>query len=245
MDGFFLLARLLPNGSLDASFGTGGKVRTSFGDLNGGANGAVLQPDGRIVAVGFQATNTIKWAQFALARYVSGSGSPSLASAVSRKVHGAAGAFDVALPLTGGPGVEPRNGNGRHTLVFAFSADVVSGHAAITAGTGSILGSPIFSGRTMTVDLTAVADVQKLTVMLSGVTTSTGQPVPDATVSVNMLVGDTTGDKAVKASDVTQTRAQVGIAVSSANFRQDVTADGSIVSTDVNQVRSRVGNSVP
>ncbi|MFO1473436.1 MAG: hypothetical protein U1F20_02420 [Lysobacterales bacterium] len=30
-------------------------ARTSFGDLNGGANDAVLQPDGKIVAVGFQA----------------------------------------------------------------------------------------------------------------------------------------------------------------------------------------------
>src|SRR5437867_2594115 len=34
----FLLARLSPRGSLDATFGVGGKVRTSFGDLNGGAN---------------------------------------------------------------------------------------------------------------------------------------------------------------------------------------------------------------
>jgi uncharacterized delta-60 repeat protein len=69
-DSDFTLARLNPNGSLDAGFGNGGKVRTSFGDLNGGAQSAALQPDGRIVAVGFQATNTPKWAQFALARYL-------------------------------------------------------------------------------------------------------------------------------------------------------------------------------
>jgi uncharacterized delta-60 repeat protein len=69
-DSDFTLARLNPNGTLDAGFGNGGKVRTSFGDLNGGAQGAVLQPDGKIVAVGFQATNTPKWAQFALARYL-------------------------------------------------------------------------------------------------------------------------------------------------------------------------------
>ncbi len=69
-DSDFTLARLNTNGSLDASFGNGGKVRTSFGDLNGGAQGAALQPDSRIVAVGFQATNTPKGAQFALARYL-------------------------------------------------------------------------------------------------------------------------------------------------------------------------------
>src|SRR5204862_2534471 len=41
-DSDFLLARLNPRGSLDSTFGVGGKVRTSFGDLNGGANGAAL-----------------------------------------------------------------------------------------------------------------------------------------------------------------------------------------------------------
>jgi len=45
-------------------------VRTSFGDLNGGARGAALQADGKVVAVGFQATATKKQAQFALARYL-------------------------------------------------------------------------------------------------------------------------------------------------------------------------------
>ncbi len=69
-DSDFLLARLTSNGALDATFGNGGKVRTSFGDLNGGAFGAALQSDGKIVAVGFQATNTDQWAEFALARYL-------------------------------------------------------------------------------------------------------------------------------------------------------------------------------
>jgi uncharacterized delta-60 repeat protein len=69
-DSDFLLARTTPNGQLDATFGAGGKVRTSFGNLNGGANGAVLQSDGKVVAVGFQATNTSRFAEFALARYL-------------------------------------------------------------------------------------------------------------------------------------------------------------------------------
>jgi uncharacterized delta-60 repeat protein len=66
----FLLARLSPRGSLDNTFGVGGEVRTSFGDLNGGANGAALQSDGKIVAVGFQATFSNQFANFALARYL-------------------------------------------------------------------------------------------------------------------------------------------------------------------------------
>jgi len=69
-DDDFLLARLSARGSLDNTFGVGGEVRTSFGDLNGGANGAALQADGKIVAVGFQATFTNQFANFALARYL-------------------------------------------------------------------------------------------------------------------------------------------------------------------------------
>jgi len=70
-DDDFLLARLSRRGSLDSTFGVGGQVRTSFGDLNGGANGAALQSDGKIVAVGFQATFSNQFANFALARYLS------------------------------------------------------------------------------------------------------------------------------------------------------------------------------
>jgi len=71
-DSDFLLARLTTNGALDSTFGVGGKVRTSFGDLNGGANGAALQADGKIVAVGFQATFSNHWSEFVLARYLNG-----------------------------------------------------------------------------------------------------------------------------------------------------------------------------
>lgn len=69
-DDDFLLARLSRRGSLDPTFGVGGQVRTSFGDLNGGANGAAIQSDGKIVAVGFQATFSNQFANFALARYL-------------------------------------------------------------------------------------------------------------------------------------------------------------------------------
>jgi hypothetical protein len=38
--------------------------------LNGGANAAVLQADGKIVAAGFQATSTQKGVDIAIARYL-------------------------------------------------------------------------------------------------------------------------------------------------------------------------------
>jgi uncharacterized delta-60 repeat protein len=70
-DSDFLLARLNSTGSLDTTFGIGGKVRTSFGNLNGGAQGGLLQADGKTVAVGFQATSGRGGVDFALARYLS------------------------------------------------------------------------------------------------------------------------------------------------------------------------------
>src|SRR5262249_38139967 len=70
-DSDFLLARLNSTGFLDTTFGIGGKVRTSFGNLNGGAQGGLLQADGKIVAVGFQATSSSRGVDIALTRYLS------------------------------------------------------------------------------------------------------------------------------------------------------------------------------
>ncbi len=116
----------------------------------------------------------------------------TFASAVSRKTHGAAGTFDIDLPLSGEPGVECRSGD--LTLVFTFSNNVVSGNAAVTAGTGTV-GTPTFSGNTMTVNLSGVTDQQKVTVNLNNVTDEFAQTMPDTAVSVNMLLGDVNGNK--------------------------------------------------
>ena len=51
----FALARYNPNGSLDASFGNGGTVRTDFGGDDRGEDVAI-GPDGKIVVVGEQIT---------------------------------------------------------------------------------------------------------------------------------------------------------------------------------------------
>ena len=168
-----------------------------------------------------------------------------LMSAVSRKTHGAAGPFDVPLPLSGTPGLECRSSGGNHTLVFTFSNNVTAGSASVTAGTGSVSGSPSFSGNTMTVNLTGVTDVQQITVTLSGVTDSSAQILPNTSVSMNMLIGDTTGNKSVNASDVSQTKGQSGAAVMASNFRTDVTANGVLNASDVSLVKSRSGSALP
>ena len=170
-----------------------------------------------------------------------------LMGGVSRKTHGGAGTFDVPLPVSGAPGVECRSSGGNHTLVFTFDNNVVSGTASVTSGTGNVSGSPSFSGNTMTVNLTGVTDVQKITVTLHGVTDTSSPPqtLADTAVSVNMLIGDTNGNKTVNASDIAQTKGKVGQAVTSMNFREDTNANGSISASDLAIVKSKVGNSVP
>lgn len=49
----FALSRYLPNGSLDTSFGNGGKITTAIGSDTDAAGAVALQPDGKIVAAGY------------------------------------------------------------------------------------------------------------------------------------------------------------------------------------------------
>jgi uncharacterized delta-60 repeat protein len=62
----FALARYLPSGSLDHSFGGDGRVMTNFGPDAEAAEGVAIQSDGRIVAVG----EANYYRTFALARYL-------------------------------------------------------------------------------------------------------------------------------------------------------------------------------
>ncbi len=66
--GDFALARYDSNGSLDTSFSSDGKVRSSFGGSDG-ASGVALQANGRILAVG---SGRDYPRDFALARYLGG-----------------------------------------------------------------------------------------------------------------------------------------------------------------------------
>jgi len=65
----FVLARYNPNGSLDPTFGSGGKVTTGFGSNLSRGQDMVLQPDGKIVVAGVTFTGTEPGSDFALARY--------------------------------------------------------------------------------------------------------------------------------------------------------------------------------
>jgi hypothetical protein len=175
----------------------------------------------------------------------------SITSAVSRKAHGAAGNFDIDMPLSGPTGVEDRNTGGTHdyTLVVTFSQNVTvtgSPQAQVTSGTGCVgtagvcSGSVSVSGAVVTVPLTNVADQQNINVRINSVNSAGNFDIP-----MGFLTGDTNGNRTVNAADVAQTKGRLGQAVTAANFRSDVNANGTINAADTALIKQNSGHSLP
>jgi hypothetical protein len=177
-------------------------------------------------------------------------------SAVSRKTHGG-NPFDIAMPLTGTPGIECRSGGatGDHTMVVTFptgvvvagpvQADVTNGAGDV--GTGGVPNGGLVSGNftpVITIPLTNIANAQTITVTLFDVDDGINPP-GNVSIPMSMLLCDTSGNGTVNASDITQTKIQSGQAVTGANFRTDVSTNGSINASDVSSVKSRSGTSLP
>ena len=171
-----------------------------------------------------------------------------LTQVTSVKVHGTAGLLGIDLPLTGNPGIECRSGgvNGDYTLVFTFS-NPLTRVDGVSLAVPEMFNSSGIAGNhhQYFVNLTGVASGQYLEVTLMGVGDEAGNYSDAVQTTVGVLVGDTTANGQVNSSDVTDTKAQSGAAVSQANCRQDVTLNGSINSTDVALVKSRSGTALP
>ena len=171
--------------------------------------------------------------------------------AVSRKTHGSAGAFDIDLPLIGTPGIECRTGgpSGNHKIVVTFSLPVTIGgsttpppSAVTLSGTGTV-SSVTVNGSVVTIDLTGVTNAQNLGITLNNV--SDGTNSGNVSIPMGVLEGDTTANRAVNSSDISQTQAQSGQQVTNGNFREDVTVNGLINSSDISVVQSRSGTALP
>jgi hypothetical protein len=177
-------------------------------------------------------------------RYCAQAQAPMAQSAFSRKTHGAAGTFDVPLPLTGNVGIECRSGGATndYQMIINFATTVTVGSASVTSGTGSVSSFTV-SGSQVTVNLTGVINVQRMTVTLFNV--NDGTHMGNVPVSMGVLVGDVNGNGVVNASDVSLTKSQVGVPVSGSNFREDVNANGLINSVDVALVKAKVGTALP
>jgi hypothetical protein len=173
---------------------------------------------------------------------------PVLTSAVSRKVHGSAGTFDLNLPLSGTRGVECRSGgaNGNHTVVFTFSDNINHVDNTTVTPCGQVSSTSIGPNpNQFTVNLTNVCNAQYVTVTLTGVHSSFGGVTATASATMGVLVGDTTANGAVNSSDIAQTQSASGQPLSANNFREDVTVNGAINSSDISAVQAASGTALP
>lgn len=162
-------------------------------------------------------------------------------SAVSRKTHGSAGVFDLNLPLTGTPAVEPRILGSGYQIVVKFPAAVTFSSASISSGNGTV-SSVAGSGTTeATINLTAT-DGQFITVKLPGVTD--GVNTNDVAVTMGVLAGDGTLNGTVNSGDASATRSRSGQTTDATSFQFDYNADGNINAADVTLCRGRAGNTL-
>src|SRR5712692_3706537 len=184
-------------------------------------------------------------------------GTPTVTSAVSRKMHGLAGTFDIDLPLTGTPGIECRTGGATndYTMVVTFTgnvtvtgmpqAEVILGAGCVGSGGVCNGGMVTVSGAVVTIPLTNVADDQTINVRLNGVNGAADTPATDFTIPMSILIGDTSANGIVNATDVSQTKSRVGQPVDTTNFRSDVNTNGTLNASDVAIVKGKVGTSLP
>jgi hypothetical protein len=180
---------------------------------------------------------------------VSSSGPPALSSVVSRLTHGGTTDFDVVLPQLPAPrAVECRSGGagGNYKLVYTFLNNLVSVvSATVTSGAGSVATSAIGPNTNQyTVDLTGVTNAQSTTGTLLGVLDSTGA-TGNVSAVFGVLLGDTTGNAVVNASDVGQTKGQSGQTASASNFRLDVNVNGTVNASDIGLVKAQSGMGLP
>src|SRR5260370_24721600 len=122
-------------------------------------------------------------------------------------------------------------------MIMDFPGPVTVESASVTSGTGMVSSFSGSGTSQITVNLTGVTNVQRITVTLHNVNngTSTG----DVPVSMGVLIGDVNGNAVVNSSDVSLTKAQVGMPVSGSNFREDVNPNGTISSTDLPLVQAK------
>ena len=169
---------------------------------------------------------------------------PTLQGAVSRKVHGAAGTFDLPLSnVASDPTTEPRLGPA-HTIVFTFDGVVSAGTASVTEGTAN-LGTPSFVGNELVVPLSGVANGQYVTIAVSNVSTAGGGTGGIGSVRIGFLGGDVNQNRVVTVADLGLVNAQLAQLVTAANYLKDVNASGTLTVADKGHTNARLTQALP
>jgi hypothetical protein len=169
---------------------------------------------------------------------------PTLAGAVSRKVHGSAGTFDLPLALVPtNPTTEPRQGPAQ-SIVFTFDKAITGATATITEGAATA-GAPTFSGNDVVVGLTGVNNQQYVSVSLTNVASSDGGTGGSGSVRVGFLLGDVNQNRVVSLADLGLVNAQLAQPVTAANFLKDVNVSGTLSLADKGITNANLTKALP
>ena len=170
----------------------------------------------------------------------------TLIGVASRKIHGAAGVFDIpinnSIPIDGPVNVEPRVIGAGHSLVFQFNAtvDSIGPVTAIDESMVAVTATPAQSRNEVIVSLPTMPNNKRVTVSLP---TINGIAL-NASASMGLLVGDVNDSRSVNSSDISGVKARSGQTTTAANFRFDVNASGAINSSDISASKARSGISL-
>jgi hypothetical protein len=159
-------------------------------------------------------------------------GTPVLTGAASRKTHGAAGVFDLALSLVPtNPSTEPRIGP-TQTIVMTFDKPIASAdNPTVTEGTATF-NSMSISGNDVILTFTGVTDIQYVTIALGNVASTDGGTGGSGSVRVGFLLGDVSQNRVVTVADLGLVNAQLAQVVTATNFLKDVNASGTVSVAD-------------
>ncbi len=169
---------------------------------------------------------------------------PALQAAAARKAHPGAGAFDLPLSLSlTNPTTEPRQGPAL-TLMLAFDK-AITGALVTVADGAATAGAPVISDNVASVDLTGIADLQYVTLAVTGVTAADGGTGGNASVRIGFLAGDANQNRAVTLADVFAVNAALAQPANPATFLRDVNVSGSVTLADILFVNARLTQVLP
>lgn len=157
-------------------------------------------------------------------------------AAVSRRVHGAAGTFDLPLSTVAPPNInhnpttEPRQGPNQ-TIVFTFDKPLNAATVTINEGVATA-GAPTFSGNAVVVPLSGVNNQQYVTVTLTNVASTDGGTGGTGEVRVGFLLGDVNGSRVVSVADLGIVNSVLAQVVTASNYLKDVNVSGSLSVAD-------------
>jgi hypothetical protein len=183
---------------------------------------------------------------------------PEVIAAVSRRTHGGAGTFDIALFPPGDTKAVECRSSGPNQVIVTLDQNVEPGDGSLDIGDevnmvingdlrNDLISSVQLVGANLTVSLGGVADQSCVTLTIAGLTSIAElTPVnPMTEVQFLVLVGDVNGTGTVDGDDTNALPDSLPAAATVDNFRGDVDANGTItILGDAAIIQSNYGNSI-